>query len=135
MDDALFRIATHVIFSAECLRATTGVDDLGAALARIAQTGDAFLAVTNGADDILWRDGATLRRSSVFAVKAVDSLGAGDAFHGAFTLALAEGREVAAAMRFAAAAAALKCTRLGGSLAAPTRAEVDGLLAPQRDRS
>jgi len=50
-------------------------------------------------------------------------------FHGAFTLALAEGRDVIAALRFAAAAAGLKCTRLGGSMAAPRRAEVDALLA------
>jgi sugar/nucleoside kinase (ribokinase family) len=47
-------------------------------------------------------------------------------FHGAFTLALAEGRDVVAALRFAAAAAGLKCTRLGGSMAAP---------APRRGRS
>jgi len=50
-------------------------------------------------------------------------------FHGAFTLALAEGRDLVAALRFAAAAAGLKCTRLGGSMAAPRRTEVDALLA------
>jgi len=65
----------------------------------------------------------------VFAVEAIDTLGAGDVFHGAFTLALAEGRDVVAALRFAAAAAGLKCTRLGGSMAAPHRTEVDALLA------
>jgi sulfofructose kinase len=59
----------------------------------------------------------------------VSTLGAGDVFHGAFTLALAERQEVAAALRFAAAAAGLKCTRLGGSMAAPYRAEVEALLA------
>ena len=37
--------------------------------------------------------------------------------------------ELAAAMRFAAAAAGLKCTQLGGSAAAPRRAEVEALLA------
>jgi sugar/nucleoside kinase (ribokinase family) len=40
-----------------------------------------------------------------------------------------EGRDVVAALRFAAAAAGLKCTRLGGSMAAPHRAEVEALLA------
>jgi sulfofructose kinase len=127
--DELFRIATHVVFSAECLRATTGLDDLGAALSRIAGETGAFLAVTNGPDDVLWLEGRTLQRSPVFAVAAVDTLGAGDVFHGAFTLALAEGRDLAAAMRFAAAAAGLKCTRVGGSAGAPTRDEVDALLA------
>ncbi len=87
---------------------------------------------TQTSDDlfrILWREGATLRRSPVFAVEAIDTLGAGDVFHGAFTLALAEGRDVVVALRFAAAAAGLKCTRLGGSMAAPRRAEVEALLA------
>jgi sulfofructose kinase len=65
----------------------------------------------------------------VFAIEAVDTVGAGDVFHGAFTLALAEGRDLAGAMRFAAAAAGLKCTRIGGSGAAPYRAEVEAMLA------
>ncbi len=129
VSDDLFRIATHVIFSGECLRATTGLDDLAAGLARIAEVTDAFLAVTNGPGDVLWRDGGELRRSPVFSLPAVDTLGAGDVFHGAFALALAEGRDVAVAMRFAAAAAGLKCTRLGGSSGAPTRAEVEQFLA------
>jgi sulfofructose kinase len=129
ISDDLFRIATHVVFSSECLRATTGIDDLGSALGRIAAATPCFLAVTDGPRDVLWRAGETLRRSRVFAVNAVDTLGAGDVFHGAFTLALAEGRDEVAAMRFAAAAAGLKCTRVGGSAGAPLRAEVESLLA------
>ena len=78
---------------------------------------------------MLWREGETLRRTPAFAVQAVDTLGAGDVFHGAFTLALAEGQDVAAGIRFAAAAAGLKCRRLGGSTTAPHRVEVDALLA------
>jgi sulfofructose kinase len=63
---------------------------------------------------VLWRDGQTLRRKPVFEVTAVDTLAAGDVYHGAFTLALAEGQDVVAAMRFAAAASGLKCARPGG---------------------
>src|SRR5262249_32075358 len=120
---------THVVFSAECLRATTGLDDLGAALAAIAATTPSFLAVTQGPRDVLWREGAALRRSPVFAVEAIDTLGAGDVFHGAFTLAIMAVRAVVAALRLAAAAAGLKCTSRGGSMAAPRRAEVEILLA------
>ena len=100
----------------------------GAALSRVAGETQPS-AVTNGPDDVLWLEGRMLRRSPVFTVAAVDTLGAGDVFHGAFTLALAEDRDLAAAMRFAAAAAGLKCTRVGGSAGAPTRDEVDALLA------
>ena len=47
-DDPLFRIPTHVIFSGECLRATTGLDDLSAGLQRMAPRTEAFLAVSDG---------------------------------------------------------------------------------------
>jgi sulfofructose kinase len=129
LDDELFRIATHVVLSSEGLRASTGLDDLAGALARVAAVTKSFLAVTRGAQDVLWWDGQAVRNSAVFAVEAVDTLAAGDVFHGAFALALAEGKNEVAAMRFAAGAAGLKCTRSGGSAAAPYRAEVDALLA------
>jgi sugar/nucleoside kinase (ribokinase family) len=57
----------------------------------------------------------------------------GDAFHGAFALAIVEGMPVDGACAFANAAAALKCTRFGGIAGAPTRAEVDALLAKAGD--
>jgi len=127
-DDPLFGIASHVIFSSECLRETTGVLDLGDGLRRVARRTDAFLAVSNGPDDIIYLDRGVLRRLPVFKIAPVDTLGAGDAFHGGFTLALAEGKSVVAAMRFGAAVAGIKCTRLGGSSGAPTRAEVEVFL-------
>ncbi len=64
----------------------------------------------------------------MFSIKAVDTLGAGDAFHGGFALAVAEGRDVVEAMRFGAAVAGIKCTRLGGPTGSPTRAEVEAFL-------
>jgi sugar/nucleoside kinase (ribokinase family) len=129
-DDPLFRLASHIIFSSECLRETTGIADLGAALHRIARQTAAFLAVSNGPDDIIYLENGALRRLPVFRIDAVvDTLGAGDAFHGGFALALAEGQSEVAAMRFGAAAAGLKCSRLGGSAGAPTRPEVQKFLA------
>jgi sulfofructose kinase len=133
-DDPLFRIASHIIFSAECLRLTTGLADLGAGLERIARNTDAFLAVSNGPDAIVYRDHGALCALPVFKVAAVDTLGAGDAFHGGFVLALAEGRGEVEALRFGAAVAGIKCTRLGGSTGAPTRAEVDAYLAQNAPR-
>ena len=132
LDDPLFAAASHVIFSSEALHATTGLADLGAALSRIAAHVAGFLAVTNGPDAVLWMEAGSVRQLPVFAVAAVDTLGAGDTFHGAFALALAEGRDPVAAMGFAAAAAAVKCTRFGGITGTPRRAEVEAFLASQR---
>ena len=128
-DDPLFGLATHVIFSSECLRATTGVTDLGEGLRRIARKTGAFLAVSNGPGDIIYLDNGVLRGVPVFKIDPVDTLGAGDAFHGGFLLALAEGQDVVEAMRFGAAVAGIKCTRVGGSEGSPQRHEVEALLA------
>jgi len=86
---------------------------------------------TDGANGALWRQGAVVGHRPAFAVNSVDTLAAGDVFHGAFALALAEGREEAHSLRFAAGAAALKCTRFGGIAGTPARAEVERLLAAQ----
>src|SRR6202035_5177870 len=53
-DDPLFHVASHLIFSSECLRETTGTADLGEGLQRIARQTDAFLAVSNGPDAIVY---------------------------------------------------------------------------------
>jgi sugar/nucleoside kinase (ribokinase family) len=134
-DDPLFRLASHVVFSAECLTATSGTGDLGEGLRRIARHTGAFLAVSNGPNDILYLEAGSLRRVPVFAIHAVDTLGAGDALHGGFALALAEGQSEVAALRFGAAVAGLKCTRFGGSAGAPTRTEVEAFLAEEGPRS
>jgi sulfofructose kinase len=125
----LFAISTHVVFSSECLRETTGCADLASGLQRIAPLTKAFLAVSNGPDDVLYIRDGSVRCMPVFAITAVDTLAAGDVFHAGFALALAEGRDELAALRFGAAAAAVKCTRFGGSAGAPGRAEVEAFLA------
>jgi sulfofructose kinase len=128
-DDPLFGIATHVIFSCECLAATTGRLDRAEALRAVARHTDAVLAVSDGPNDVLFIAAGAVRRMPVFPVRAVDTLGAGDALHGGFALALAEGVEEAAALRFGAAVAGVKCTRIGGAGGMPLRAEVAALLA------
>ena len=59
----------------------------------------------------------------------VETTGAGDAFNGAFAVALAEGRDPAWAVRFACAAAGISVTRSGTAQSMPNRAEVEALLA------
>ena len=71
----------------------------------------------------------SVRTMPVFKVDTIDTLAAGDVFHAGIALALAEGRDEVAAMRFGAAAAGLKCTRFGGSMGAPRRDEVEAFLA------
>jgi len=64
-----------------------------------------------------------------FPVEAIDTVGAGDCFNGAFAVALVEGRDPIAAARFASAAAAISVTRRGAQASMPTRTEVNQFLA------
>jgi ribokinase len=73
------------------------------------------------------KEGRALVRG--YKVKAVDTTGAGDVFNGTLAVALAEGNSLPEAARFACAAAALSVTRLGAQASAPTRKEIDRLLA------
>jgi sugar/nucleoside kinase (ribokinase family) len=126
--DPLLQACTHVICSADAIRESTGLADIPAALMKLGEGYDGFLAVTDGPDGVYWRDGKTVRHMPAFKVKAVDTLGAGDTYHGAFATRLAETGDEIESMRFAAAAAAIKCTRFGGLKGAATRAEVDAFL-------
>ena len=58
-------------------------------------------------------------------VKAEDTLGAGDVWHGAFALGLAEGKSEREAIRFSNSVAALKCTKFGGQSSIPTRRDIN----------
>jgi sugar/nucleoside kinase (ribokinase family) len=133
LTDGLLTAASHLLFASEQVQETAGIADDGEALKRLARLTPAFLAATRGPRGTIWLgERGTLEETPAFPVAAVDTLGAGDVFHGAFTLRLAEGSGVREALRFAAAAAALKCTRHGGGPAAPQRIEVEEFLRAGR---
>jgi sulfofructose kinase len=125
--DAL-RAASHVAFSAEALTEFVGIPDPRRALEHVAASLGGWCCVTAGADGVYAIEAGNLNRYPAFRVNVVDTLGAGDVWHGAFALALAEGSGEADAVRFASAAAALKVRKSGGRSGAPLRAELDAFL-------
>lgn len=127
-DGALLRAATHVAFSADALADFTGVADPRTALAQVAPGLPGWSCVTAGREGVYAFEGGVIRHVPGFEVDVVDTLGAGDVWHGAFALALAEGAAEREAVRFASAAAALKVQRRGSRTGAPTRAELDAFL-------
>jgi sugar/nucleoside kinase (ribokinase family) len=134
--EGLLTASTHLVFSSESLRETAGIADDGEALQKIAKLTPSFLAGTRGPRGTIWLgEQGELQETPAFPVHTVDTLGAGDVFHGALTLAITETQQLAEALRFASAAAALKCTRFGGAFAAPQRPEVEALLRQDRTAS
>jgi sulfofructose kinase len=128
LNDPLLALGTHVVASAEALLEMAGSSDYEKALRALATHLSGFVAMTDGPKGVYWLEGGELRHLPAFKVDAIDSLGAGDAFHGGFAQALVEGRALPDMLRFASATAALKCTKFGGASVAPTRAEVDAFL-------
>ncbi|TJV72005.1 MAG: sugar kinase [Mesorhizobium sp.] len=130
--EQLLPLASHIVASEPAARIVCGhALDPESACADLASRTDAFVAVTGGAAGTWWHDRASRRVRHVEAprVKAVDTLAAGDVFHGAFAVGLAEAMPMEEALRFASAAAALKCLRFGGRLGAPDRAETLAMMA------
>ena len=128
--EGLLTASSHLVFSSEALQSTASLTDDTEALKKIAKLTPSFLAGTRGAKGTVWLDQhQTVQHTPAFPVHTVDTLGAGDVFHGAFALAITEKQDIPEALRFASAAAALKCTRFGGAFAAPQRAEVEELLS------
>ncbi len=124
----LVAAANLVAFSAEGLKQVTGMADIAGGLAAAARMGEGLMMATDGANGVFWLETGALNHCPAFKVEAVDTLGAGDVFHGALALALAEGHALRPAVRFACAAAAIKVTRFGGRKGVPLRAEVDAFL-------
>ena len=123
--------ATHVAFSAQGLEDFCGHADLERGLAEAERTLTGIVLVTDGEHGTFWYEDGERRHAPAHAIEAVDTLAAGDVWHGAFTLELAKGRDLECAVRYANAAASLKCTRRGGRDGAPTAAEVEKFLKEQ----
>lgn len=128
MDIQVLDRASHVAFSRDGLLSFAGGSDLAVALQKAEKTLPGWVCVTDGANGTYLIGEGGIARTPGFPVEVRDTLGAGDVWHGAFALALAEGQDETSAVRFANAAAALKCTKFGGRKGCPDRAAVEEFL-------
>ncbi len=128
--ERLCPLADHAIFGQEGLKAFADTDDAEKGLAIAFERLRVTVGVTLGAAGVRMLTGAGLSITiPAPKVDVVDTTGAGDAFHGAYALAIGEGQDCVAAATFASAVAALKCTKRGGRAGLPTRAELERFMA------
>jgi len=114
----LLALADHLIISQGFAAKLTGLSDPRRAVVRLWTGQQKLAAVTCGAKGCYYvtsDEPAVARYQPAFEVKAVDTTGCGDVFHGAYAAALARGMSAPDRIRFAAAAAALKAGRAGGA--------------------
>lgn len=120
--------ASHIIFSEPAANALTGETE-GAAMLTVLRGifPNTFLSVTFGEKGSYWLESTEdkIEYHTTLHIAAVDTLAAGDIFHGTFAQGIAEGLPTLEIIRLASAAAAIKCTQFGGRLGAPDRAEIE----------
>lgn len=122
---ALIETVTVPIFAEHVPMAITREQTLAAAVRALRRPHHTMIVVTRGARGALMLAGEEIIEEPGVAVKAVDTTGAGDIFRGAFIHALLRGDEPRRVLRFANAAAAISCTRLGAMSSVPRLEEVE----------
>jgi len=124
---ALAMKVDYLVASEKFARQFCGTDDMKLALKQLSDQRN-NVVITMGEAGLLWARSGERGEITAFRVDAVDSTGAGDAFHGAFALGVARGMGWHELLRFASAAGALTCTHLGARQGLPSTTEVEQLL-------
>ena len=106
-------------------------DSSGSIAQRLTQLAVPCVVVTLGRHGCCARSGGVMSFLPAFAVTPVDSTGAGDTFCGVLVAALSQGHDLPQALRWASAAGALACTRLGAQSSIPTEDELSAFMATQ----
>ena len=103
------------------------IDDCRRAAEKFFEMGVKNVIITLGVRGVYFSDGKRELTVPSIKVKAVETTGAGDAFNGGLATALAEGRPIEEALKFATCTAAISVTRLGSSPSMPYRWEIEEL--------
>ena len=127
-DGKLVNAATHVAFSENGLMDFSGIKNAEIALQSVHEKYGNCCCVTLGSEGTLIIEDGNQTHVPAFKVDVRDTLGAGDVWHGAFSLALAEGKLTIDAAIFASAVAALKVQNGNGRAGCPSRENVESFL-------
>ena len=126
--EALLEYVDFPITSKDFPERLTGEKDLLRSLPKIFSKFKCHLiAATLGPLGVIAWDGVRFILCPGFRVKAVDTTGAGDIFHGAFLYGMVQGMVVEETLEFSCAAAALNCTAVGARGRISTLREIESL--------
>ncbi len=122
------QMADILIMNARYPKIVAETETTEEALEYFASHGPKVVISTQGTNGCLaWIDGHA-EQFPAYSVKAVDSTGAGDVFHGAFIACYMYKKDIRLAVRYATIAAALKCTQVGGRAGIPSDSEIRSYL-------
>lgn len=115
----------YLILNQSELRLLSGEDDRQTAIRKLQDMGCRTIVVTLGGDGALLIEGQTQNHLKAYTVKAVDTVGAGDAFVGAFAAAIAQGATTLEAAQWGNTAGALAVTKPGAQSSLPYGEEIE----------
>ncbi len=124
----LIKEIDFVVSSARFPKLITGISDEEKALRELQKVTNGFLCATLGEKGAIALVNGEILYVEGFKVKAVDTTGAGDVFHGGFIYGLLQNWDLKDILRFANAAAALKCREIGGRKGIPSLTEIQHFL-------
>ena len=84
-----------------------------------------FVGCTWGAEGVYWKDKYGQHHLPAYDIKAIDTNGAGDTFHGSFALGVAQNMKIKENLRRASATGALTCLNIGARTAIPFKQSVN----------
>jgi ribokinase len=128
LDTRLLAEVDYLIPNQIELSLLTGIDNTDAAIGMLHSLGVKNLVVTLGEDGALVATGKQQYYLPAFQVEPVDATAAGDAFVGAFAVALNEGQDLRSAVTWGNAAGAIAVTKPGAQPSLPTRQELEQFL-------
>jgi sulfofructose kinase len=120
----LLPLVDWLVVAAPFPAAVTGISDPREAASALLAARPEVLVVTQGERGCQVWTGKEQFRAPGIPVQAVDTTGAGDAFHGGFIYAMLQGWDLRGAAHFANAVAAVNCQTLGGRRGLPSLEEV-----------
>ena len=132
--DELLKYCTFITPNETEAAELTGIEIIDTASAELAAKqllgrGVQNVIIKLGARGALLANNETIRLFSPFKVKVVDTVAAGDSFNAGFAVAYSAGKTIEDCITYGAAAGAIAVTRQGASEAAPTKSEVEELIA------
>ena len=130
----LLPLVDHMVVSKSFAEQFTGEGEPGAACLKLLEIGFLTVTVTLGNKGCVCAMKGDFFQQDAFEVEVVDTTGSGDVFHGAYIYGLSKGWPMDQVIEFASAAAAIKCTRIGGRQGIPTVDEVVQFIEVRKGR-
>jgi ribokinase len=128
--EALVSLADVLIASETFATPLVGTDaSHETAVYALREMGPAQVVITLGVKGSIGLEDSGIVRQTAFPIRASDTTGAGDVYHGAYIYGLLQGWDMAECMRFASAAAALKCKEVGAQRGIPGLEAINNFMA------